>query len=104
VSRTAALFRLRNLRLVTDAEFERLKALDDAGKGKQFADLLGLAEPNHTDIRTEFRHRFLALEAYRREEISRSKLGELASMVDLAADDLDRLIDDTGLGGDTRVK
>lgn len=30
VSRTAALFRLRNLRLVTDAEFQHLKALDDA--------------------------------------------------------------------------
>jgi hypothetical protein len=69
------------------------------------ADLLGLVEPNHRDIRNEFRHRFLALalEAYRREEIARSKLGELASMVDLATDDLDRLIDDSALGGDTKV-
>jgi hypothetical protein len=49
-----------------------------------------------------FHHRFLglALEAYRREEISRGKLKELATLVDLTADDLDCLVVDTGLDDD----
>lgn len=56
-------------------------------------------------VRDEFRHRFLglALEAYRREEISRGKLKELALMVQLTADDLERLIVDAGLDGDAPV-
>jgi len=99
VSRLAALYRLRNLRLVSAAEFEQLKALDDAGKGKQLAEMLSLPEPDDSIDRNEFHHRFLglALEAYRREEISRGKLKELATMVDLTADDLDRLVNDAGL-------
>jgi len=61
--------------------------------------LLGLPEPDDSIVRNEFHHRFLglALEAYRREEISRGKLKELATMVDLTADDLDRLVNDAGL-------
>lgn len=100
VSRPAALYRLRNLRLMTESEFAQLKAHDDAGTGKQLAERLGLPEPDHTEIRNEFRHRFLglALEAYRRDEISRGKLEELAAMVDLTAEELERLIDDAGLG------
>jgi Zn-dependent peptidase ImmA (M78 family)/transcriptional regulator with XRE-family HTH domain len=99
VSRLSALFRLRNLRLVTEAEFEHLKSLDEQGKGKQLAELLGLAEPDHAEMRSEFKHRFLglALEAYRRDEISRGKLRELVTMVGLGADDLDQLIDDAGI-------
>jgi hypothetical protein len=60
--------------------------------------LLGLPDPDDSIVRNESRHRFLgfAIEAYRREEISRGKLRELATMVDLTADDLDRLLDDAG--------
>ena len=102
VSRLSALFRLRNLRLLTEAEFEHLKALDDQGKGKQLAKLLGLTEPDHEEMRSEFKHRFLglALEAYRRDEISRGKLRELVAMVGLTADDLDQLLDDAGIAAD----
>jgi Zn-dependent peptidase ImmA (M78 family)/DNA-binding XRE family transcriptional regulator len=102
VSRPSALFRLRNLRLLTEAEFEHLKALDDQGKGKQLAKLLGLTEPDHEEMRSEFKHRFLglALEAYRRDEISRGKLRELVAMVGLTADDLDQLLDDAGIAAD----
>lgn len=103
VSRPAALFRLRNLRLVTEAEFEHLKVFDEAGKGRQLADLLGLSEPDHTEMRNWFLRRFLtlALEAYRREEISRSKFLELALMVGLTESQLDQLIDDSGIDDDT---
>jgi Zn-dependent peptidase ImmA (M78 family)/DNA-binding XRE family transcriptional regulator len=99
VSRISALYRLRNLRLVTAQEFDRLKALDASGKGRQLAELLGLPEPDHEAVRNEFRHRFLglALEAYRRDEISRGKLKELAAMVALTQADLDRLVQNAGL-------
>lgn len=102
VSRLSALFRLRNLRLLTEPEFEHLKALDDQGRGKQLAKLLGLTEPDHEEMRSEFKHRFLglALEAYRRDEISRGKLRELVAMVGLTAGDLDQLLDDAGIDAD----
>jgi Zn-dependent peptidase ImmA (M78 family)/transcriptional regulator with XRE-family HTH domain len=101
VSRLAALFRLRNLRLLTETEFEHLKLLDEQGKGKQLAGLLGLAEPL-AEAQGEFRHRFLglALEAYRRDELSRGKLRELVAMVGLTAEDLERLLEDADINAD----
>ena len=71
-----------------------------AGKGKQLAKRLEHPEPNHEETRSGFRHRCLALafEAYRREEISRGKLVELAMMLGLGRDKFYRLIEDAGLG------
>ena len=99
MSRLAALYRLRNLRLITDAELEDLKRQEDSGKGRQLATLLDLSEVDHESARNEFRHRFLnlALEALRRGEISRAKLAELAGMVDLGSDEVARLLRETGL-------
>jgi Zn-dependent peptidase ImmA (M78 family)/DNA-binding XRE family transcriptional regulator len=96
VSRLAALFRLRNLDVVDEDELERLEALERAGKGKRMAKLLGLAEADPAGGSDELRHRFLglAVEAYRRGEVSRGKLRELASMVALPAGDLDKLVED----------
>lgn len=103
VSRPSALFRLRNLRLLTAPEFKFLKSLDDEGRGKQLALLFGFKESDHQEIRSEFKHRFLglALEAFRRGEVSRSKLRELVAMVDLAAADLEQLL--SGAGFDDEV-
>jgi len=102
VSRLAAIYRLRNLRLVNEAEADRLKTLDEQGKGAQLAELLGIPGPDHAALRNEFGHRLLglALEAYRREEISRVKLNELGAMVELFGPDIDRLVADMGLGTD----
>jgi Zn-dependent peptidase ImmA (M78 family)/transcriptional regulator with XRE-family HTH domain len=104
VSRVAALYRLRNLRIVSKSEFDRLKELDDRGRGKQLAEHLGLPEPDHTAVRERFQHRILglALEAYRREEISRGKLDELASMLGIDRSRVEDLVEDAGLDGDTR--
>lgn len=95
VSRASALYRLRNLRIVSQQEFGHLKALDDAGKAKQLAARLGLPEPHPWAERNTFRHRFLglALEAYRRDEISLAKLRELGTLAGLSAADLDGLIE-----------
>lgn len=85
-SRISAVYRLKNLRLIDEREFQRLKGEEDAGAGKAIAEFLATPELSHEEpSRDEFRRRFLglALEAYRREEITRSKFAELAKMVDL---------------------
>jgi DNA-binding XRE family transcriptional regulator len=99
VSRPSVLYRLRNLRFLTEAELAQLKALDEAGKGKQLAELLGLPEPRRTEARSSLKHRMLglALEAFRRDEISRAKLRELVIMVGSSAKDVDRLVEDAGI-------
>lgn len=99
VSRLAALYRLRNLGLLTESELHELKQQEDAGRGRQLAHLLELPEPDHEAARNEFRHRFLglALEAFRRGEISRAKLSELTQMVSLDREQLEDLLRQSGL-------
>ena len=90
-SRIAALYRLKNLRLIDDNEFQRLRADEERGAGQAIAEFLAAPEPTQDrSTRDDFRRRFLglALEAYRREEITRSKLSELAGMVNLRPTDL----------------
>jgi Zn-dependent peptidase ImmA (M78 family)/DNA-binding XRE family transcriptional regulator len=102
VSRLAALYRLHNLRLLTEAELAHLKAQEEAGIGKEMAALLELPEPDHNAARNAFRHRFvsLGLEALRRGEITQAKLEELAQLVDLQPAHLAGLLHDMGLGAD----
>lgn len=101
VSEIAALYRLRNMKppLVTETEFERLKLVVEAQRSKEIRAGLGLPEPEAHWRRREFRHRFLALglEAYRRDRISRSKLIEIARLVDTPPDAMERLIADSGV-------
>ena len=108
VSRTAALYRLRNLHLLSQAELAALLAEEETGHGKRIAGLLGLPEPDHAAGRGEFRSRFLglALEAYRREKITRGKLRELAASVGVSGDDLAAILEGDGLqydGGDAAL-
>ena len=83
VSRSVALYRLRNLRILSERDFTVLMAQDQAGKGRDLARLLALPEVDHHAERQQFRHRFLslALEAHRRDAITRSKFAELAATV-----------------------
>lgn len=100
VSRLAALYRLRNLRLITDSELETLKRQEESGKGRQVAALLHLRDLDQEEEgRDEFRHRFLslALEALRRSEISRAKFVELTGMIGLGFDEVAGLLRETGL-------
>lgn len=98
VSRLATLYRLRNLRLVSDSEFEHLKQIEELGYGRAVARLLQLPEVNEEEARDEYRHRFLslALEAFRRSEISRSKLSELGNMIGLGEIELAELLESMG--------
>lgn len=83
VSRQVVLYRLRNLRVISDRELQDLLGQEQAGQGRQLEKLLDLPEPEHAKERNRFRHRFLslALEAYQREAISRGKLEELFALL-----------------------
>jgi Zn-dependent peptidase ImmA (M78 family) len=102
VSRMSALYRLKNLRIASRADFDRLKALEDAGRGAELTKLLNLAEPDHEAERNEFVHRVvgLALEAFRREAISRAKLYAIAEHVEISPDAVDSLLVGAGLSQD----
>lgn len=91
VSRVAALYRLRNLRLISENELAELVAAD--GRiGWQIARVLQLAD-GLPESRDELRRRLvmLASEALRRGEISRTKFSELAAAAGREAGDADLL-------------
>lgn len=98
VSCAAMLYRLKGLRLINERERARLAEADAAGRTKQFRDILNLPEPDHAEARKQSRSRFLALaiEAYRRKEISRGKWRELVRLIG-AASDPDVMLEDAGL-------
>jgi Zn-dependent peptidase ImmA (M78 family) len=101
VSFQSAVYRLRNLRLLTNDAKENLLARNDDAVALQ--NMLDLAGPEErTDRRRLLRHQFmnLALDAYRRELITRRKLAELAHFLDLSDDDVDRLLHNAGLEHD----
>jgi len=102
VSRKALLHRLRNLHLLSDEERDRFLAEDGNGAGRGLARLMRLPEPEHAAAREEFRSRFLslALEAYRREKITRNKLREVCGLVGFSGMEVDQIVASTDLDGD----
>jgi len=97
VSRPAALYRLRNLHLLSQPDLEALLAEDRAGRGRSLAQLLRLPEAESAVAREAFRSRLLslALEAYRREKITRRKLREVADLAGFSDLDVDSLFAST---------
>ena len=92
VSRQVVLYRLRNLRMLSDRDLQELLRQEQAGQGRRVEKVLDLPEPDHTRERNRFRHRFLslALEAHRREAISLAKLEELfATVLEKPRDEID---------------
>ena len=80
--------------------------MDEKGADRELAKTMGVNDLDSVEIRNEFRRRLfsLALEAYRRDGISRSKLKELGLMVRLLADEIDRIIENAGLDYDTNER
>lgn len=81
--------------------------MDQEGMSKQVGALLGLAELSGDETFTAFYRRYLvlALEAYRREKISRRKLLEIAGKLGIGAEEVETVIDGLGLDheGETEV-
>ena len=99
VSVLSALYRLMNLRLITEKQFGEMKQMDSDGMSKQLAELLGLAEFSEDENISAFYRRYLvlALEAYRREKISRRKLIEIASKLGVSATEIEQVVQSLGL-------
>jgi Zn-dependent peptidase ImmA (M78 family)/DNA-binding XRE family transcriptional regulator len=99
VSRSAALFRLKNLGLIDASDLDALQEQERKGLGDDVTELLGLPKLDHQEARQQFRRRFLglAIEAFRREEITRAKLRELAALVDTDEADLERVLEKAGI-------
>jgi Zn-dependent peptidase ImmA (M78 family) len=99
VSVQSTLDRLRNLKLVSEPEFERLKKMDGEGRSKRIARGLGVESNESSEQRGEFQRRFLALglEALRREKISQAKFHELAERVGVAQWIAQNLLVDAGI-------
>jgi Zn-dependent peptidase ImmA (M78 family)/transcriptional regulator with XRE-family HTH domain len=105
VSPSAMMYRLRNLKLVTEAELQRLRSLDDERRAADLEKLMGFPAKPSMPFDSEdgphavFMQRFvgLALEVFRREKITLAKLRELTHLVDLSAADLDTLLETSGL-------
>ena len=94
-SRIATLYRLKNMKLIDDSEFQRLKNEEDKGAGNTIAGFLAVRDADlGQSSRDDFRRRFmgLALEAYRRDEITKAKLTELAAMVELGRRDVQTVL------------
>jgi Zn-dependent peptidase ImmA (M78 family)/transcriptional regulator with XRE-family HTH domain len=83
VSRLAALFRLRNLKLLTQVELDELRSADETGFGLELARLLNLPDAEDSEDADRFRHRVLglAMEALRRELISLAKFAGVATLL-----------------------
>lgn len=94
VSFETAVYRLRNLRLLTEQEMNNFLAKKEEAASLQHALDLSLPE-ERPDRRGLFRHQYLALalEAYRRELISRRKLGELGALLDMSDADLNSVLE-----------
>jgi Zn-dependent peptidase ImmA (M78 family) len=99
VSILSALFRLRNLKLVSESQFDQLRAQDEQGSSQLIASVLGIRTMSDVDHLGEFTRRFLgmALEAYRRERITKAKLFELAARIHLGHDRVEQLLEGAGL-------
>jgi Zn-dependent peptidase ImmA (M78 family) len=93
VSRQAILYRLLNLKLITQAEHEEL-AKQEISYGKKLATLMFLGDEPKDVEKIDSMSRFLslALEALRRDEISMSKFKELAAMTKLSKSHIQELL------------
>ena len=102
VSVPSTLYRLRNLKLLSEREFEHLKTLDAQGRSYKIQQLLDLPPLDFEKHRSEFHHRFitLALEALRREKISRAKFLELADRIGIHRLHAETLIETAGIDED----
>ncbi len=108
-SRTAVIYRLRNLRMISQSQMEALLELDadPEGRGEAVAEMLGMVGPQSEQqrddrARSEFKSRFmgLALEAFRRRTITRAKLVELARQVRVDSENLEQVLEFLGLEED----
>lgn len=96
----SVIFRLKNLGLLSKAEFDKLRDESESKKLDVVARVLEIQPiaEDRSAARNEFVHRFLGLgiEASRREIITRAKLFELAGLLEAPTADLEAVLHDVG--------
>ena len=100
VSASAMMYRLKNLRLITDNELKALREQDAAPRSERLRQIIGdtLAKFSNEDAAgRNQRLVVLALEAFRRMKITESKLVELFGMVEGRQIDVHELLASAGL-------
>ena len=100
VSLPAAIHRLRNLRLVNEPRLSTLQEQDRRGVGVHLSALLGVPGLDREPARDKRRGRFvaLAMEAHRRDQITRARLRELAALAEIDDICLERVLEEIGIG------
>lgn len=104
VSRMAMIYRLKNLRIISQGELDNLKEQEEAGYTGEMAKLLGAraeADPREASS-SPFLRRFItaALEAYRLSRISQGKFEELGRLIGLTREELHMLQEAAGVSDD----
>ncbi len=104
VSPLAMIYRLKNLRLVSDAELEQLREQDTGRRAAELGRLMQMPDDNADQTEPSgahavFQRRFIGLgfEVFRRGKITHAKLRELALLIDIDRDALDAALDAAGL-------
>lgn len=99
VSRAAAVHRLHNLRLINGPGLSTLQEQDRRGVGVNLAALIGAPGLDHEPVRDKRRGRLvaLAMEAFRRDQITRAKLRELAALIEIDDAGLQSVIEEVGI-------
>jgi len=97
VSALALIYRLSNLELLTKSSFEELRSRAELVNPLRKA--LGIEHACESERADDFKKRFvgLALEAYRREIISRGKVQEVGRLVGMDAARVEEVLNDAGL-------
>ena len=100
VSCSAAIHRLRNLRLINGPGLSTLQAQERRGVGVHVSALLGVSRLGHEPAPEKRRGRLvaLAMEACRRGQITRAKLRELAALVGTDSVCFERVVEEAGIG------
>lgn len=93
VARSLAVFRLRNLRLLTEGQLESLQDLDRGEGGRSVEQRLILRGASRTGDSLRSRVAALTAEAYVRGSLSREKFDEHMAAVDLEVEDRLRLLE-----------
>lgn len=99
VSYTMAVHRLRSIKMISDVEFDQLKSMENHDKAYEIAKLLSIQEKGEVAKHFKVYQRFLslALEAYRRSLITKTKFTDLAHMISLTSSDVGALLEKSGI-------
>jgi Zn-dependent peptidase ImmA (M78 family)/transcriptional regulator with XRE-family HTH domain len=98
VSFEAALYRLKNLRVISENDWELFAARKE--DAREIADHLGLSCETEVPIGFKVNFLYAALEAYRQDQITHAKLLQLGRLVECSADQMNDILERLNMAND----